>query len=227
MLSEMRRAGQFTPTLILTARGHPGDVLEGFEAGADDYLTKPFELAILMARIRALLRRREWLRASLDAPAAPVGQRTPSRSATSPSISIAGAPRPGPGLSADADGSERPPLPDPARGEDGLPKEHAGGRLGAPRGHRHPPDRQLHRPPAALHRGRSDAAPPPADGSRCRLSIRGLSERKGTDAISRVAASGFQSHPRKWRLSPFFLANNCAAGVAPGFPSARLAIIVM
>jgi len=64
VLSEMRRAGQFTPTLILTARGNPGDVLEGFEAGADDYLTKPFELAILMARIRALLRRREWLRTS-------------------------------------------------------------------------------------------------------------------------------------------------------------------
>lgn len=68
VLSEMRRAGQFTPTLILTARGHPGDVLEGFEAGADDYLTKPFELRILMARIRALLRRRDWLRSSPDVP---------------------------------------------------------------------------------------------------------------------------------------------------------------
>lgn len=68
VLSGMRRAGQLTPTLILTARGHPGDVLEGFEAGADDYLTKPFELAILMARIRALLRRREWSRASPDVP---------------------------------------------------------------------------------------------------------------------------------------------------------------
>jgi DNA-binding response OmpR family regulator len=75
VLSEMRRAGQFTPTLILTARGHPGDVLEGFEAGADDYLTKPFELRILMARIRALLRRREWLRASRDAPVVPMGAR--------------------------------------------------------------------------------------------------------------------------------------------------------
>jgi DNA-binding response OmpR family regulator len=77
VLSEMRRAGQFTPTLILTARGHPGDVLEGFEAGADDYLTKPFELRILMARIRALLRRREWLRASTDAPVAAMGPKDP------------------------------------------------------------------------------------------------------------------------------------------------------
>ena len=53
VLSEMRQAGQFVPTLMLTARGHPDDVLRGFAAGADDYLTKPFELAILIARIRA------------------------------------------------------------------------------------------------------------------------------------------------------------------------------
>lgn len=61
VVSEMRRAGNFTPTLMLTARGHSDDVLKGFSAGADDYLSKPFELAILIARIRGLLRRREWL----------------------------------------------------------------------------------------------------------------------------------------------------------------------
>lgn len=66
VMAEMRQAGQFIPTLILTARGHPNDVLKGFAAGADDYLAKPFDLAILMARIRGLLRRREWLRASLS-----------------------------------------------------------------------------------------------------------------------------------------------------------------
>ena len=74
VMSEMRQAGQFVPTLILTARGHPGDVLKGFAAGADDYLTKPFDLSILMARIQGLLRRREWLRADANhvpAPAAP------------------------------------------------------------------------------------------------------------------------------------------------------------
>jgi two-component system alkaline phosphatase synthesis response regulator PhoP len=71
VMSEMRHAGQFVPTLILTARGHPNDVLRGFAAGADDYLTKPFDLAILIARIRGLLRRREWLTASLSAPSAP------------------------------------------------------------------------------------------------------------------------------------------------------------
>jgi DNA-binding response OmpR family regulator len=65
VMSELRHSGQFIPTLMLTARGHPDDVLRGFAAGADDYLTKPFELAILIARIRGLLRRREWLRVSL------------------------------------------------------------------------------------------------------------------------------------------------------------------
>jgi DNA-binding response OmpR family regulator len=66
VMAELRHAGQFIPTLMLTARGRPEDVLRGFSAGADDYLAKPFELAILIARLRGLLRRREWLRASLD-----------------------------------------------------------------------------------------------------------------------------------------------------------------
>jgi DNA-binding response OmpR family regulator len=61
VVSEMRRARHFVPTLMLTARGRPEDVLQGFAAGADDYVSKPFELSILMARIRGLLRRREWL----------------------------------------------------------------------------------------------------------------------------------------------------------------------
>jgi two-component system, OmpR family, alkaline phosphatase synthesis response regulator PhoP len=65
VMSEMRGSGQFVPTLILTARGHPSDILKGFAAGADDYLTKPFDLSILIARIRGLIRRRDWLAASL------------------------------------------------------------------------------------------------------------------------------------------------------------------
>ena len=62
VMAEMRQARQYVPTLILTARGHSADVLQGFSAGADDYLVKPFELDILIARIHGLLRRREWLR---------------------------------------------------------------------------------------------------------------------------------------------------------------------
>src|SRR5438105_10782275 len=60
--AELRQAGQFVPILMLTARGRPEDVLNGFESGADDYLPKPFELAILLARLRGLLRRYEWIR---------------------------------------------------------------------------------------------------------------------------------------------------------------------
>jgi DNA-binding response OmpR family regulator len=56
----LRTQGEFVPILMLTARGSAEDVLRGFEAGADDYLPKPFELSVLLARIHALLRRREW-----------------------------------------------------------------------------------------------------------------------------------------------------------------------
>jgi DNA-binding response OmpR family regulator len=72
VIEELRRTGQFIPTLMLTARGHPEDVLRGFAAGADDYLPKPFELAILMARIHGLLRRRAWIQATLG-PVQPAG----------------------------------------------------------------------------------------------------------------------------------------------------------
>jgi DNA-binding response OmpR family regulator len=65
VMSELRQSGRFIPTLMLTARGHPDDILRGFAAGADDYLAKPFELAILIARIRGLLRRHEWLRTGM------------------------------------------------------------------------------------------------------------------------------------------------------------------
>ena len=62
--TELRAARNFIPVLMLTARGRPEDVLNGFASGADDYLPKPFELAILLARLQGLLRRREWTRAA-------------------------------------------------------------------------------------------------------------------------------------------------------------------
>jgi two-component system, OmpR family, alkaline phosphatase synthesis response regulator PhoP len=58
--AELRRGGEYVPILMLTARGRAEDVLRGFESGADDYLPKPFELAILIARLNGLLRRRRW-----------------------------------------------------------------------------------------------------------------------------------------------------------------------
>ncbi len=58
----LREAKNFVPILMLTARGRAEDVLEGFACGADDYIAKPFELPILLARLQGLLRRTEWMR---------------------------------------------------------------------------------------------------------------------------------------------------------------------
>jgi two-component system, OmpR family, alkaline phosphatase synthesis response regulator PhoP len=66
VVSELRDAKEFIPVLMLTARGRPEDVLKGFAAGADDYLPKPTELAILLARVAGLLRRSAWQRRPLD-----------------------------------------------------------------------------------------------------------------------------------------------------------------
>lgn len=57
----LRKAKNYVPVLMLTARGRPEDVLEGFAAGADDYLPKPFQLPIFLARLQGLLRRTGWL----------------------------------------------------------------------------------------------------------------------------------------------------------------------
>jgi DNA-binding response OmpR family regulator len=59
--SELRAARHFIPILMLTARSRPEDVLKGFASGADDYVAKPFELPIFLARLQGLLRRREWM----------------------------------------------------------------------------------------------------------------------------------------------------------------------
>jgi len=62
VVSELRNARNYVPVLMLTARGRPEDVLKGFASGADDYLAKPFDLSILLARLQGLLRRSEWMR---------------------------------------------------------------------------------------------------------------------------------------------------------------------
>ena len=65
----LRAAGNRVPVLMLTAREAVGDRVTGLDAGADDYLVKPFELDELLARVRALLRRGGRRRAPLDAAA--------------------------------------------------------------------------------------------------------------------------------------------------------------
>jgi DNA-binding response OmpR family regulator len=70
VVSELRAARNYVPVLMLTARGQPEDVLKGFAAGADDYLPKPFDLSILLARLQGLLRRSQWMRAGKENPGA-------------------------------------------------------------------------------------------------------------------------------------------------------------
>ncbi len=56
----IRESGDYTPVLMLTARSDPSDRVRGLEAGADDYMVKPFDLQELIARVRSMLRRRKW-----------------------------------------------------------------------------------------------------------------------------------------------------------------------
>ena len=66
IVERMRASGNYTPVLMLTAKGLPEDVVQGLEAGADDYLPKPFDLPVLLARVRGLIRRRDWARAPAE-----------------------------------------------------------------------------------------------------------------------------------------------------------------
>ena len=67
----LRAHHRFTPILMLTARSRPEEVLEGIEAGADDYLPKPFDLNILLVRLKSLLRRMSWQTSPESAPPPP------------------------------------------------------------------------------------------------------------------------------------------------------------
>ena len=60
----LREVGDYTPVIMLTARSLTDDRVEGLESGADDYITKPFELEELVARVRSAIRRRGWERRS-------------------------------------------------------------------------------------------------------------------------------------------------------------------
>ena len=77
VLRRARAAGVLVPVLVLTAKDETPDLVRGLEEGADDYLTKPFHLDELLARVRGLLRRRRW-----DGAAEPAAPRAARRSAS-------------------------------------------------------------------------------------------------------------------------------------------------
>jgi two-component system, OmpR family, alkaline phosphatase synthesis response regulator PhoP len=64
VLEQLRQRDQKTPVLILSATASSEAIIEGLDKGADDYMTKPFELDMLLARIRTLMRSRAWLASS-------------------------------------------------------------------------------------------------------------------------------------------------------------------
>jgi DNA-binding response OmpR family regulator len=75
VVSELRAARNYVPVLMLTARGRPEDVLQGFASGADDYLPKPFDLSILLARLQGLMRRSQWQKSGQETG----GKKTPGQ----------------------------------------------------------------------------------------------------------------------------------------------------
>lgn len=83
--AELRSQQNYLPILILTARSRPEDILRGFDAGADDYLAKPFDLAVLLARLKGLLRRMSWHGSTAGAtPALPAAEDKPLSVSDSP-----------------------------------------------------------------------------------------------------------------------------------------------
>lgn len=75
----LRAAGNFTPVVMLTARGQPDDVIYGLKSGADDYVVKPFDLAEVLARVEGLLRRQQWSRRGSEGEAAASPESGPRR----------------------------------------------------------------------------------------------------------------------------------------------------
>jgi DNA-binding response OmpR family regulator len=87
IVSALRKEGRYTPVLLLTARGRAEDIVEGFAAGADDYLPKPFDLSVLFARLTALLRRMHWQN---PVPAKAIDTPTPEDQTPSPTYTLSG-----------------------------------------------------------------------------------------------------------------------------------------
>ena len=156
VVRRLRAARQFVPVMLLTARSHTDDVLRGFEAGADDYLPKPFDLSILLARIRGLLRRRRWVAGERGG----AGREADEYSFAGRHVDFRNQVlrRGGGEQPPDPDGGDAAALPRAARGRDGVAADPPRGGVGRAAGHRHPDRRQLRGPAGPLHRNR--AGPP-------------------------------------------------------------------
>ena len=171
--------------LMLTARGRPEDVLEGFAAGADDYLPKPFELPIFLARLQGLLRRSAWLSRRPQQPNSRERARGKCCSGRWPDederFSFNGKTIDFGTLELRTNGStihltlmEAKLLRHLIHSSraNRIAQIHPGRCLGPARGYRHARHRQFHRSPAALYRGGSFEAAAPADRARRGLSLR-------------------------------------------------------
>ena len=175
VVSELRAARNYVPVLMLTARGSPEDVLKGFAAGADDYLPKPFDLSILLARLQGLLRRSQWMRAG-HAVASPEAAASDPRNVTDfGTFSFSGKTIDFGTLELrTADNVDSPHTngigtaapPGAQRRPRRFPQTDSRRSLGAARRHGYAGDRQLHGPAAPLHRGRSRATAASAHGAR-------------------------------------------------------------
>ena len=179
--TELRKASNYIPVLMLTARGRPEDVLKGFASGADDYLPKPFDLAILLARIRGLLRRRDWGRTLLTDPPAEARVAEPKDAGSLREFDVydfAGKEVDFGTLELRANGKmfrltlmEAELMRHLIRnsGQSGLAQVDSGRSVGFARRHRHARHRQLHRASAQVHREGSGTSAAPADRARSGL----------------------------------------------------------
>ncbi len=86
IIRSLRKARCYVPILLLTARGRTEDIVEGFEAGADDYLPKPFDLNVLLARLHSLLRRKQWLGEEQTVPGTTPMEGPAANAATKPNL---------------------------------------------------------------------------------------------------------------------------------------------